>query len=180
MTQVGQEPLPVGQAASPAAATPPGRGARARIPAGTPMQKLVPPDLVQPYLTSQRSVITGFVHRAEDSVLAGLAWAAGAADPGRGSGHETGGVAPGRHTGIWVLRWSALDIQTYRRGGGPGALWAGPGPALPEPDGAAAGELFLEPGPIPVGAEMYRITPAGEEFIARHDGQAWLRPGPGT
>ena len=46
--------------------------------------------------------------------------------------------------------------------------------------GHPAFELFIAPGPIPIGTEMYRITPAGEEFIARYDGQAWLRIGAGS
>jgi hypothetical protein len=45
--------------------------------------------------------------------------------------------------------------------------------------GHPAFELFIAPGPLPIGTEMYRITPAGEEFIARYDGQAWLRPSKG-
>jgi hypothetical protein len=41
-------------------------------------------------------------------------------------------------------------------------------------------EFYLDPVPVPVGAEIHRIGAAGTEFIARFDGQVWLRPvGPG-
>jgi hypothetical protein len=40
-------------------------------------------------------------------------------------------------------------------------------------------EYYTDPIPVPVGAEMYRITTGAEEFIARFDGQAWLRPSGG-
>jgi hypothetical protein len=156
VTQVGQEQLPVGQASSPAAPVRSAPGMRVRIEAGTLMQKLVPPGLVEPYLTGQRSVLTGFVHPAGDGVPPHPAWLQG---PGAGPAAPD----PRQDTAdVWVLRWRALDIQTY--------LAASPA--------APAAGLFLAPGPVPVGAEMYRITLAGEEFIARHDGQSWLRPKP--
>ena len=37
-------------------------------------------------------------------------------------------------------------------------------------------EFYLDPVPIPVGAEICRISSGGTEFIARFDGQVWLRP----
>ena len=63
-----------------------------------------------------------------------------------------------------------------RPGGGRGQL---PGAEPYGGPGHPAFELFIAPGPIPVGTEMYRLTPAGEEFIGWHDGQAWLGPGAG-
>jgi hypothetical protein len=117
---------------------------------GTLMEKMIPANLVEPYLTSQRWVITGFAYRAADTARARPALTQDSPE-------------------LWVLRWRSLDMQTYlsvaRIDGDPYR----PAPA----------ELFIEPGPIPVGTEMYRITPAGEEFVARHDGQAWLRPAGG-
>lgn len=177
MTQLGHEPVPVGQTASSRAPVPYGPGVRVRIQAGTLMQKLLPEHLVEPYLSAQRSVISGFVHRSEDGMLPGPSWLREAHDAGKASGARAGETDD-----LWVLRWRALDIQAYLaaspalpdrdRGSLP---WAGPYGGLGHP----AFELFIAPGPIPVGTEMYRITPAGEEFIARYDGQAWLRPGAG-
>jgi hypothetical protein len=131
-----------------------------QIEPGTLMEKLVPRHLVEPYLTSQRSVIAGFVHRVEDGTLAGLAWARG---PGLSRAPSGLGDDAADTADLWVLRWRALQMQVYLASppGGPGPAW-----------------LFVRPGPVPVDAEMYRITAAGEEFIARHDGQDWLRPNP--
>ena len=165
MTQLGHEAAPVGQASPLHAPVPYGPGVRVRIEAGTLMQKLLPRHLVEPYLSSQRSVISGFVHRAEGGMLPGLSWLREAHD----RGNVTGAHARDPDD-LWVLRWRALDIQTY--------LAASPAP--PGGPGHPAFDLFIAPGPIPVGTEMYRITPAGEEFTAWHDGQAWLRPGPGS
>jgi len=178
VTQLGHEAAPVGQAASSHAPVPYGPGARVRIDAGTLMQKLLPRHLVEPYLSSQRSVISGFVHRAEGGVLPGSSWLREAHD----RGNVTGAHARDPDD-LWVLRWRALDIQTYLAagpappGGGRGPLpGGGPHGGLGHP----AFELFIAPGPIPVGTEMYRVTPAGEEFVAWHDGQAWLRAGAGS
>jgi len=33
---------------------------------GTPMVKVIPPRLIEPYLTGQRSVIAGYVYRVSD------------------------------------------------------------------------------------------------------------------
>jgi hypothetical protein len=178
VTQLGHEPVPVGRAASSRAPVPYGPGVRIRIQAGTLMQKLLPGHLVEPYLSTQRSVISGYVHRSEDGMLPGPSWLREAHDAGKATGGHTGDADD-----RGGLRWRALDIQTY--------LAASPAP--PEGDrgpprwgepyggfGHPAFELFIAPGPIPVGTEMYRITPAGEEFIARYDGQAWLGPGAGS
>jgi hypothetical protein len=163
VTQIGQEPAPVGQAASPRDPVRPGPGVRVRVEAGTLMQKRVPPRLAEPYLTGQRSVITGFVHRAQDAELPDPPWlrpAHGGGDPLAGPDEDAAAA--------WVLRWRALEIHTY---------------LAVSPTAAGAGrpffELFMAPGPVPVGTEMYRITPAGGQLIARHDGRAWVPPGPG-
>jgi hypothetical protein len=170
VTHVGQEPVAVDPAAFLHASVPYGPRVRVRIEAGTLMQKLLPPHLVEPYLTSQRSVLAGFTHRAEDGVLPDPAWLRGA----QAAGNMV--AAPGPDPAdLWVLRWRALDIQTYLAAASPVPPAGSRSPGGP---GHPAFDLFIAPGPIPVGTEMYRITPAGEEFIARHDGQAWLRPAP--
>jgi len=178
VTQLGDRPVPVGQAGPSRAPVPYGPGVRVRIEAGTLVQKLLPRHLVEPYLSSERSVISGFVHCAEDGMLPGPSWLREAHDAGKVTGAHAR-----ENDDLWVLRWRALDIQTYLAaspalsGDDRGSLpWGEPYGGLGHP----AFELFITPGPIPVGTEMYRITSAGEEFIGRHDGQAWLRPGAGS
>lgn len=126
---------------------------------GTPMVKVIPPRLVEPYLTGQRSVIAGYLYRARDcSSLRGPADYYQALDLGYG-GSDFGTAM----TELYLLRWAALEMTTSLR---------------PAPRGAehAMPEFFTLPAPIPVGAEIYRVTPGAEEFVARYDGQAWLRP----
>lgn len=85
-----------------------------------------------------------------------------------GFAYRVGTVRPAGERDYWILRWRALAMHSYLD-------------LRPDPAGAGGSlepsEVFVEPGPIPVGTEMFRVTPQGEEFIARHDGQAWLRPG---
>jgi hypothetical protein len=151
VTQLGQERW--NGHSTPVAASLPGKAGRpVWVEPGTLMEKMIPANLVDPYLASQRWVITGFAYRASDAARA------------RPQLH------PRDLPELWVLRWRSLDMQTYlsvaRMDGDPYR----PAPA----------ELFIEPGPIPVGTEMYRITQSREEFVARHDGQAWLRPARGV
>lgn len=190
MTQVGEERTPASQAEFYAVPVPSWPGARVGVEAGTLMQKLVPPHLVEPYLTRQRSVITGYVQRAQDGVVPDPVWFGGAegeasaagpeAEAGAGAAGleaEAGAGASGLEAeagasaaGLFVLRWRALDIHTYLAA-------AGGGPAAGASSGLAFA-VFLTLCPIPVGAEMYRISAAGEDFVARYDGQSWLQPGP--
>lgn len=125
------------------------------------MVKVVPPHLIEPYLAGQRSVIAGYLYRARDCTFTGPA------DYYRalGLGYEGSDFSPGM-TELFVMRWAALDMSA--------ALIPPPasGHALP----STIPEFFTLPVPIPVGAEIHRITPGGEEFIARYDGQVWLRP----
>jgi hypothetical protein len=129
---------------------------------GTPLQKVIPARLVEPYLNGQRSVIAGYVYRAQDSAFP---------DPASyyhalALGYEGSEFAPDMAEVI-VLRWLALDMS---------------GSLLPPPESNGEGsvstvaEFYTLPVPIPVGTEMYRITSGTQEFIARYDGQVWLRP----
>ena len=126
------------------------------------MVKVIPPRLVQPYLTGQRLVIAGYVHRASDcsfdtpsdyykSLALGYEGSEFAADMPE----------------LFVLRWIALDMSASLVPG-PRATSGGPVSTIPE--------FFTLPVPIPVAAEMGRVTFGGEEFIGRYDGQVWLRP----
>jgi hypothetical protein len=126
------------------------------------MVKAIPPRLVEPYLTGQRSVIAGYVYRAGDCACRTPADYYRSLALGYG-GSEFAADMPE----LFVLRWIALDMSaslTAAPRGNPGS----PVSAIPE--------FFTLPVPIPVGAEMTRVTFGGEEFVGRYDGQVWLRP----
>ena len=129
---------------------------------GTPMVKVIPPRLVEPYLTGQRSVIAGYLYRASDCSFHTPADYYHAL----ALGYE-GSEFSADMSDLFVLRWVALDMSA--------SLVAVPR-AASVALASAVPEFFTLPVPIPVGAEMSRVTFAGEEFIGRYDGQAWLRP----
>jgi hypothetical protein len=130
---------------------------------GTPMLKPIPPRLLQPYLTGQRSVIAGYLYRAQDCTFGDPAGCYDAL----GLGYQES-VFTRDMPEICLLRWLAMDM-TGSLVPPPGA---GPGP---RPGGAPL-EFFTLPIPIPVGAEIHRLTMTGEELLARYDGQGWLQP----
>jgi hypothetical protein len=129
---------------------------------GTPMVKVLPPRLVEPYLTGQRSVIAGYVYRASDCSFRTPADYYQALALGYEGSEFSADMAE-----LFVLRWIALDMSASLVAG-PRAASGGPISAIPE--------FFTLPVPIPVGAEMGRVTFGAEEFIGRYDGQVWLRP----
>jgi hypothetical protein len=143
---------------------------------GTLMQKVIPPRLVEPYLTGRRLVIAGFVYRAEDSSFTDPADFYTVLDLGY-PGSEFRPDMPE----VYVLRWRAARAESYRvpysadRGGD----WADKPPftgtGFTSAPGRAIPEFYTDPVPIPVGAEIYRISQGRGEFIARFDGQGWLR-----
>jgi hypothetical protein len=129
---------------------------------GTPMVKVIPPRLVEPYLTGQRSVIAGYVYRAGDCACRTPAEYYRSLALGYDGSEFAAGMPE-----LFVLRWIALDMSA----------------SLTLPPRASRGslvstipEFFTLPVPIPVGAEMTRVAPGGEEFVGRYDGQLWLRP----
>jgi hypothetical protein len=69
------------------------------------------------------------------------------------------------------MRWLALDMDSS----------LAPPPADSQNGLARSSipEFYTLPIPVPVGAEIHRIVLGGEEFIARYDGQSWLRPSRG-
>ena len=129
---------------------------------GTPVVKVIPPRLVEPYLSGQRSVIAGYLYRAQDCSCRTPADYYQALALGYDGSEFSAGMPE-----LYVMRWIALDMS--------GSLIAmtssssfGPVSSIPE--------FFTLPVPIPVGAEISRVTVGPEEFIARYDGQVWLRP----
>ena len=126
------------------------------------MVKVVPPRLVEPYLTGQRLVIAGYVYRARDcSFRTPTEYYQSLA-----LGYE-GSEFAAEMPELFVLRWIALDMSA--------SLVPGPRTASGAPVSAIP-EFFTLPVPIPVGAEMSRVAFGAEEFIGRYDGQVWLRP----
>lgn len=129
---------------------------------GTPLVKAIPPRLVEPYLTGQRSVIAGYLYRARDCSFR---------EPAEyckelALGYDGSDFTPDL-TELYLLRWAALDMSA--------SLVAPPSPGT---GGLVSSipEFFTLPVPIPVGTEIYLLNPDGEEFVARYDGQVWLRP----
>ena len=129
---------------------------------GTPMVKVIPPRLVEPYLTGQRSVIAGYLYRAADCICRTPADYYKSLALGY-EGSEFTADMPG----LYVLRWIALDMTASLAEVPPRGSY-GPASSIPE--------FFTLPVPIPVGAEIGLVTHGAEEFIARYDGQVWLRP----
>jgi hypothetical protein len=93
---------------------------------GTPLQKVIPPRLVEPYLSGQRSVIAGFVYLAQDSAFP---------DPASyydalALGYEGSEFSPDLAE-ICVLRWLALDM-TESLQPPPGPTGDSPASTVPE------------------------------------------------
>jgi hypothetical protein len=134
----------------------------AAIAPGTPLQKVIPHRLVEPYLNGQRSVIAGYVYLAQDSAFREPA----SYYQALALGYEGSEFSPDM-TDIYVLRWLAVDMT--------GSV-VRVAPANGDSPASTVPEYYTLPVPVPVGTEMYRITTGAEEFIARYDGQVWLRP----
>ncbi len=147
------------------------------IESGTLMQKAIPPRLVEPYLTGRRAVIAGFVYRVQDSSFTNPADYFEALD----LGYEGSDFGPNLSE-VYVLRWNAVGPESYKipysseRGGDWSARPPFTGTGFTSSRSHMVAEFYLDPIPVPVGAEIYRITPGGSDFIARFDGQVWLRP----
>jgi hypothetical protein len=147
---------------------------------GTLMHKAIPPRMVEPYLTGRRSIISGFVHRVADtraSTPSELRDAFGLGYAGSEFGPEM--------TEIYVLRWHAVGSERFQVPNSPehGGDWALPPPftgtGFTGSSDHATAEYFTEPIPVPVGAEIHRVDTDRSDFIARYDGQVWLRPAEG-
>src|SRR5215472_6866726 len=126
------------------------------------MVKVIPPRLIEPYLAGQRSVIAGYVYRVSDCTFGTPTDYYQALALGYEGSEFSANMAE-----LFVLRWIALDISA--------SLAAGPRAAAGSPVSAIP-EFYTLLVPIPVGAEMSRVTFGAGEFIGRYDGQVWLRP----
>lgn len=130
---------------------------------GTLMRAVVPPRIVGPYMSGQRTVITGYVHRVEDIQFRSPADAYQSLD----LAYDGSDFEPDM-TELYFLQWKAREIEVY---------------VLIEMGGQRLGdhgsftEYYLEPTTIPVETKLNRLTDTGEEAVARYDGLAWRRPG---
>ena len=139
------------------------------------MQKAIPPRLVEPYLAGRRTVVAGFAYRVADTSFSGPAEYYEALDLGYRGSEFAAEIAE-----LYVLRWQAVAPESYQvpysaeRGGD----WSGSPPFTGTgfTSSGAVAEFYLDPVPVPVGAEIYRVSQDGIDFIARYDGQVWQRP----
>ncbi|MFY9890077.1 MAG: hypothetical protein WAK71_17310 [Streptosporangiaceae bacterium] len=160
MSQVSQGPLPVEP--------------------GTLLHKAIPPRMVEPYLTGRRSIISGFVHRVEDCQV----FTPRELHRVFGLGYEGSDFSP-EMSEIYLIRWRAISTETYQvpYSAGRGGDWSMKPPFTGTGYSAAdqqVAEYFTDPIPVPVGAEIYRVGTDKSDFIARYDGQVWLRPAEGS
>jgi hypothetical protein len=125
----------------------------AAIAPGTPMWKAVPPRLVGPYLTGQRSVLAGYVYRAQDVRFHNPAEAYLALSLGWADSEFTPHMSE-----IYLVAWLARAMDGYVPSGSHGVP-----------------EFYIEPIAIPAGAGMCRLGPDGDQLVARYDGLAWQR-----
>jgi hypothetical protein len=123
---------------------------------GTLIWKAVPPRLIDPYLSGQRSVLAGYVYRAQDVRFHNPAEAYLALN----LGWEDSEFTPDMDE-LYLLCWLARAVDGYQQSAGRGAP-----------------EFYLEPIPIPVGAGMCRLGADGDELVARYDGLAWQQTEP--
>jgi hypothetical protein len=113
--------------------------------------------MVGPYMSGQRGVVAGYVHRVRDVLFRNPADAFYAL----GLGYEGSDFKPDMSE-LYFLCWQAREIDGYvpvSARGVPGRI-----------------EFYLEPIQIPVGTTLCRLAGAGEEPVARYDGLAWRRP----
>jgi hypothetical protein len=129
---------------------------RQAIEPGTPMRKVVPPRLVNPYLTGQREVLAGFVYRAQDIRFRDPAEAYEALGLG-----FTGSDFTASMSEYYAIDWPARQADGY-------AARAG---------SRDVPEFSIEPIPIPVGATMVRVLAGADELVASYDGLAWHQEG---
>jgi hypothetical protein len=147
---------------------------------GTLLHKAIPPRMVEPYLAGRRSIIAGFVHRVADSSFLHPADYYQAMSLGYEGSEFSADMEE-----LYLLRWRAVNTESYQvpYSVALGGDWAMKPPFTGTGYTASAAhpvpEFFTDPIPVPVGAEIYRISAGHAEFIARYDGQVWLRPAGG-
>jgi hypothetical protein len=136
--------------------------------------------MLEPYLTGRRSIISGFVHRVADTRLS----TPRDVHEAFGLGYPGSDFSPDM-TEVYVLRWRTVGTERYQVPFSPehGGDWVMQPPftgtGFNDGAGQPVAEYFTDPIPVPVGAEIHRIGTDKSDFIARYDGQVWLRPAEG-
>jgi hypothetical protein len=120
------------------------------------VRKIIPPRMVGPYMSGQRGVIAGYVHRVRDAPLRSPAEAYAVL----GLAYEGSEFRPDMPE-MFFLCWNAREIDGY----------------VPVNSGGRLAEFYLEPIQIPVGATLCRLTLNGDEPVSRYDGLTWRRSG---
>jgi hypothetical protein len=115
------------------------------------MWKAVPPRLVGPYLNGQRSVLAGYVYRAQDVRFHNPAEAYLALALGWEESEFTPAMSE-----LYLICWLARAVDGYV-----------------QTVGRSFPEFYIEPIPIPVGAGLCRLGADGDELVAQYDGLAW-------
>ncbi|WP_245646963.1 hypothetical protein [Microtetraspora niveoalba] len=141
----------------------------------TPMQKVIPPRLLVPYLSGKRTIVSGYVYRVRDCDRLTTPTALIGALDLRFEGSD---LVPGVPE-LYIMRWLARDTDRYVVPYGPhmGGDWndappfAGNG-FTTSGDGAVP-QFHTMPMPIPAGAEIIHLTGSGERVFARYDGLSW-------
>ncbi|GLW11873.1 hypothetical protein Misp01_70010 [Microtetraspora sp. NBRC 13810] len=139
------------------------------------MLKVIPPRLLVPYLSGQRTVISGYVYRAQDcarlSTPTQYYWAL---DLGFEGSELTPDVPE-----VYVMRWLARDVDTYLVPYGPhmGGDWSDTAPfagnGFTTSREHVVPQFHTMPMPIPAGAEIVHITPGEERLFGVYDGLTW-------
>src|SRR6201989_1996687 len=123
---------------------------------GTAMWKAAPAPSVGPYLTGQRTVLAGYVYRAQDVRFHNPAEAYLALSLDWEDSEFTPHMSE-----IYLMAWLARAIDGYAPATGHGVP-----------------EFYIEPIAIPVGAGMCRLGPPGAQLVARPGGAALDEDGP--
>ncbi|WP_433354523.1 hypothetical protein ACQP25_12985 [Microtetraspora malaysiensis] len=141
----------------------------------TPMQKVIPPRLLVPYLSGKRTIISGYVYRVRDCDRFTTPAALVAALDLQFEGSD---LVPGVPE-LYIMRWLARDTDSYvvpyapHRGGDWNDAPPFAGNGYTTSQDSAVPQFHTTPMPIPAGAEIIHLSRSGERLFARYDGLSW-------
>jgi hypothetical protein len=141
----------------------------------TQLQKVIPPRLLLPYLSGKRTIISGYVYRAQDcSRLTTPRLLFDALDLGFEGSQLTASVPE-----VYLMRWYARDIDAYviPYGTHMGGDWNDTAPfsgnGFTSSRDHVVPQFHTMPTPIPAGAEIFHVTGDGERIFGEYDGLVW-------